>query len=322
MRSSSRRLVSQWNSAVLGGKVLWPKASFPKIGKALPIALAVFIALIQACAPATTSLPAAIPGDSTTGMAADVPVNDENPSAATTDFMPLKSLWLTREDALALHKEPDIHSAQVTVLPQNTILFFGGERQGENTTLMTKGKSYTGDWLKVKSIDPEAIGWLFVGRHHDSALATEVGVETMVTESEKAGRIIAPITNWSSHETAQSLEIKAIENSPNGYSGFYQFKRSPDGVQEMDGRFWVSTWDDQELGKLKITCYGEYAKGKPLGDMVAEFIQGDQKETVWLSFDAKGKFTGRRYELEKAGKVTSRYSDLVENLGRDEILMD
>lgn len=231
-------------------------------------------------------------------------------------------MWITKADGLVLHAAADLHSAEVAHLPLNTILLFGGERQGLGSTIMTKGKSYTGDWLKVKSIDPEAIGWLFAGQYRGNALAAEVADSALVDAANQSGRIIAPIPMWSNNEVASLLELKHLEGMESGYSGFYEFKRDAEGIETLDGKFWIGSKADESAEGLSIAYSGEYAAGKHKGNVTGVFLQGTQKETIWLDYAADGKFKGRRYQLEVGAKVEATYSDPTESLDRSSIEMD
>lgn len=235
--------------------------------------------------------------------------------------VPMKGLMLTVADDLNLRATPGTSAEILETLPRNTVLIYSGERTTETVDMMMKGKTWSGTWVKIKSLDPEAIGWLFEGTYKGQSTLESIADEDLVKASEAQGRILAPIPWWSAHEVGELLELPFLEPVAEGYSGYYQFHRNEMDEETLDGKFWICAQPSNHEKASKIVYWGSFAMGKKTS-IGADFTgEGWEGKLRW-KFNPEGQFQGRTFQESVNGKTILNYEDQIEALNLHSIVID
>jgi hypothetical protein len=233
----------------------------------------------------------------------------------------MKGLMLTLSEDLNLRERPETGSEVVVTLPRNTVLIYSGERTSQTVDIMMKGKTWSGTWVKVKSIDPSGIGWLFDGTLKGKNQLESLTDADFMEVSEKKNRILAPIPSWSAHEIAEMLELPAFEPVSDGYSGYYQFHRSEMDEETLDGKFWLCAQPTDHEKATRIVYWGSFEMGKKVS-VNADFTREGWAAHMEWKLGKNGKFEGRNYRETAGEKTTLTYEDQSEALDLSSIITD
>jgi hypothetical protein len=281
--------------------------------------LLLFAGLFAACCACTADSPASVPTEAGEIISDKVDSKPTNPQLEPS--LRWQEFYATQVDGVVLRDTADIHGAELATLPANALLIFEGQRDGLESTIMTRKKSYVGDWLKVRQVDSEQYSWVFAGSYRGDSLLRVCW--SRERDPAMAQHAVHAVSNWSYSKIANELGLKDFESEIRQFSGYYHTNKAKENErQAKDGPFYVQGFGLVDGQQLKVDLRGKLIEGKPVDIITMRTINQNEMKTIWIKYDSSGNFEERWYELENEGVVKLKYSDKLNSLNLNTIEMD
>lgn len=220
------------------------------------------------------------------------------------------SILLTRKGSIKVYPKPEINSTPVGTLPLNASLTFRDERT-EQVTEIVAGRERKGEWLSIRSTEPEIEGWILASNDPETGNVEWIAGMPEVERADRESNVLVPVSFWPSTEIEQLLDLQGLFPEEYGYSGYYSLNYEEAPTETIEGSFYLVAQNEYALRNDRIVITGSYDRdGWGNEHFVETRIQGEKKEVLTLEYLRRGaNCEGRTLKIFENDQLVQEYKD-------------